>query len=80
MLHKAALTSVRTSQEAATAAHSYQQAQIMQLSYDLAQLREQLKTLTEQQSHDTHCGVPQARDPTTQPYCHYLPTNEPYRN
>ena len=53
MLHKAALTSVRTSQEAATAAHSYQQAQIMQLSYDLAQLREQLKTLTEQQSHDT---------------------------
>ena len=53
MRHKAdLLTSVQTSLEAAMAAQSYHQGQIMQLSYAVACLQEQLNTFTAQQSHE----------------------------
>ena len=78
MLHKADLTAVRTSLEAATAAQSYHQAQIIQLSQDLNQLREQLKSLTEKQSSDT---AAQSRgsvlNPTADTYCPQSPTSSP---
>ena len=51
-LHKDDLNSVRTSLEAATAAQLYHQGQIMQLSYAVAQLQDQLNKVTAQQSHD----------------------------
>ena len=51
---QANLATVRTSLDSATAAQSYHQAQILQLSQELAQLREQLKTLTEKQTVAHH--------------------------
>ena len=53
---QANLATVRTSLDTATAAQSYHQAQILQLSQELAQLREQLKTLTEMQTVAHHDG------------------------
>jgi hypothetical protein len=70
------LTTVRTNLDAATAAQSYYQAQISQLSYDVAQLREQLKNITEQQSSVTaapHMTTPPL-NPTATAYCPQSPT------
>ena len=71
------LTTVRTNLDAATAAQSYYQAQISQLSYDVAQLREQLKSITDQQSSVSaaqHMTTPPL-NPTATAYCPQSPTS-----
>ena len=72
------LTKVRTCLDSATAAQSYHQAQIAQLSYDLAQLREQLKNLTEKQSTDNAAhNRGSVLNPTADAYCPQSPTSSP---
>ena len=77
MRHTEDISTVRVSLDSTTATQSYHEAQILQLSQDLAQLRELLKSLTEKQSLGTtaHSGGAVPLNPTANTYC---PRTEPY--
>ena len=79
MRHTEDISTVRVSLDSTTATQSYHEAQILQLSQDLAQLRELLKILTEKQSLGTgttaHSGGAVPLNPTANTYCPQSPTS-----